>query len=94
MDRIGKNVAVNATILDKSGKVIAIVDKNKTHVNTRNAFQWLRPDPHTIDVIDEFNHHVLYLRFLNPQTIQIKGYLSNSAGMTPDRYRTGAERHS
>ena len=78
--RKGNAIEIHAVVLDESGKVIAIVDKSRTHVNPNNAFEWSRPDASTIDVTDEYNRHVLHLHFANRHLVVIDGLFINSIG--------------
>ena len=82
LDRKAGVLQVNAVILDSDGKVIASVQKNKTHVNRNTAFEWERPDDHTIDVIDQFNRRVLHIRFEFANTVVVEGYFRSSSGTT------------
>ncbi len=80
VDRKRNSLQINAVILDQTGKVVAVVDKNQTHANPNNAFDWRRPDDHTIDIVDQYNRHVLHVRFANVHTIIVEGVFRFSDG--------------
>ena len=82
--RRGKSMAIHAIVLDNDGKVLAAVESSKTHANTAVAFEWNRPDDHTIDVLDQHYRHVLHIRFSNPHTVEVEGLFRNSIGETLD----------
>ena len=80
VDRKGNSMQVNAVVLDRNGKVIAVVDKNRAHANPTNAFDWRRPDAHTIDITDEYNRNVLHLKLANSHTLIVEGLFQFSDG--------------
>jgi hypothetical protein len=76
----GTSLAINALIFDDSGKVVAALNGNHPHINKNNAFDWKRPDDHTLDVVDQKNRTVLHVRFLNPTAVYFEGIFFDAGG--------------
>lgn len=89
VDRKAQSMQVNVVVFDESGKIVAVVNKSRTHVNPNTAFDWQRPDDHTINVVDNYNRNVLHVRFANPHTVIVEGIFHFSDGrnisVTKDR---------
>ncbi len=81
VERKGRSLAISAVVFDEDGKVVAALSKNRPHVNRNNVFDWMRPDEHTLDVVDQRNRRVLHVRFLNETTVYVEGLFFNSRGM-------------
>lgn len=71
----------HALIFDEDGKIVVAIDDSKPHVNKNNAFDWERPDSHTLDVVDQKDQRVLHIRFLNPKAVYVEGIFFNSIGV-------------
>lgn len=65
--------------------MIAVMNKSVTHANPNSSFDWRRPDAHTIDITDDYNRHVLHVRFANPHTLVVEGMFQFSDGRTLTR---------
>lgn len=78
--RKGKSLIVSGVIFDSEGKVVVALKDNKPHVNKNNAFDWMRPDAHTLDVINQKNQRVLHIRLLNRTTVYVEGLFYDSKG--------------
>lgn len=78
--RRGTSLIVSGVIFDNEGKVVVALKDNKPHVNKNNAFDWIRPDDHTLDVVNQNNQRVLHIRLINRTTVYIEGVFYDSKG--------------
>lgn len=88
--RKGTSLVVSGVVFDDQGKVVVALKDNQPHVNKNNAFDWTRPDPHTLDVVNQKNERVLHIRLLNRTTVYVEGLFYDSRGtkllVAPDRF--------
>ncbi len=66
-------ILINATLRNKSGNVVATIEKNVFNSKSTFEYEATNPDQHSLLVLDSNNQIVLYVRYLNPQAIKILG---------------------
>jgi hypothetical protein len=71
--RTERSLVINAVVYGPSGEVLAKIDDNQPHVNKNFLFGWARPDEHTLILTDSHNEVPLDIKFLNPNTVRVKG---------------------
>ncbi len=71
--RVGKGLVVDATFYNWSNDIAFRVAGNVYEPETQLQLTQYRPDPHTMVILDRFDQEVLYLRFLNPHALRIRG---------------------
>jgi hypothetical protein len=81
VQRKGMALVVSGVVFDDEGKIVVALKDNQPHVNKNNAFEWTRPDTHTLDVVNQKNQRVLHVRLLNRTTVYIEGLFYNSRGV-------------
>jgi hypothetical protein len=64
---------VRAFFYDYNGDVAFSVMDNIYEPTLPLQLRQFRPDPHTIVILDRFDQEVLYLRYLNPNAVRIRG---------------------
>lgn len=80
VERKSTSLVLNAIVFDDDGKVVVALKDNQPHLNKNKAFDWQRPDAHTLDVVNEKNQVVLHIRFLNRNTVYVEGLFYDSVG--------------
>lgn len=73
LHRIGQGLMVRAFFYDFNGDVAFSVIDNVYEPTLPLQLRQFRPDPHTIVILDRFDKEVLYLRYLNPNAVRIRG---------------------
>jgi hypothetical protein len=73
LHRVGKGLMVRAFFYDFNGDVAFSVMDNVYEPTLPLQLRQFRPDPHTIVILDRFDQEVLYLRYLNPNAVRIRG---------------------
>jgi hypothetical protein len=71
--RTPKGISINAILRSKDGRGIVIIENNEFIINRNNFWYKKRPDKHTLEVYDEYNQRVFYIRYLNEDAIKIIG---------------------
>jgi hypothetical protein len=71
--RVGSGLMVRAFFYDWNNDVAFIVKDNIYAPTMPLSLRPFRPDPHTIVVLDRFDKEVLYVRYLNPNAVRIRG---------------------
>ena len=71
--RVGQGLMVKAFFYDWNNDVAFIVNDNVYQPTMPLQLRPFRPDPHTIVVLDRFDKEVLYVRYLNPNAVRIRG---------------------
>jgi hypothetical protein len=73
---VGKNgrMEINAQIWSRDGRIVAMIDKNRFHVNPNTIFYEKRTKSSLL-VYDEFNAKVLDIQYINPRAVIIDGNL-------------------
>lgn len=71
--RVGNGLMVKAFFYDWNSDVAFSVDDNVYEPTMPLQLRPFRPDPHTIVVLDRFDKEVLYVRYLNPHAVRIRG---------------------
>jgi len=71
--RVGPGVMIKAFFYDWNGDVAFAVNDNKYEPTLPLQLRQFRPDPHTFVILDRFDKEVLYVRFLNPNAVRIRG---------------------
>jgi hypothetical protein len=71
--RVGRGLMVKAFFYDWNGDVAFSVNDNVYEPTMPLQLRPFRPDPHTIVVLDRFDKEVLYVRYLNPNAVRIRG---------------------
>jgi hypothetical protein len=64
---------VRAFFYDWTNDIAMNVMDNKFEVNMPVSARFFRPDPHTLVVLDRFDSEILYVRYLNPGAVRIRG---------------------
>jgi hypothetical protein len=64
---------VSAKVFDRDGKIIAKIIDNEFFLNRNNMFRADRPDKSTLEVFDQYDKRVLFVRYLNKRAIAIFG---------------------
>ncbi|HWU54598.1 MAG TPA: hypothetical protein VN175_03790 [Rhizomicrobium sp.] len=73
LHRVGQGLMVRAFFYDFNGDVAFSVMDNVYEPALPLQLRQFRPDPHTIVILDRFDKEVLYLRYLNPNAVRIRG---------------------
>ena len=73
LHRVGRGLMVRAFFYDFNGDVAFSVMDNVYEPTLPLQLRPFRPDPHTIVILDRFDKEVLYLRYLNPNAVRIRG---------------------
>jgi hypothetical protein len=71
--RAGKGLMADATFYDWTDDIAFRVAANVYEPLMPLQLTAFRPDPHTLVILDRFDQEVLYLRFLNPHAVRIRG---------------------
>jgi len=71
--RVGRGLMVKAYFYDFNGDVAFTVLDNVYEPTMPLQLRPFRPDPHSIVVLDRFDQEVLYVRYLNPNAVRIRG---------------------
>jgi len=71
--RAGGGLMVDATFYDWTDDIAFRVADNVFEPFMPLQLRQFRPDPHTLVILDRFDQEVLYIRFLNPHALRIRG---------------------
>jgi hypothetical protein len=71
--RVGRGLMVKAFFYDWNDDVAFSVNDNVYEPTMPLQLRPFRADPHTIVVLDRFDKEVLYVRYLNPNAVRIRG---------------------
>ncbi|HET7085167.1 MAG TPA: hypothetical protein VFI23_10385 [Rhizomicrobium sp.] len=71
--RIGQGLMIKAYFYDWNNDVAFMVNDNVYEPTLPLQLRQFRPDPHTYVILDRFDKEVLYLRYLNPHAVRIRG---------------------
>lgn len=71
--RVGQGLMIKAFFYDFNGDVAFSVNDNVYEPTLPLQLRQFRPDPHTYVILDRFDKEVLYVRFLNPNAVRIRG---------------------
>ena len=86
---------ISAHVYDESGTLLAFVENNHFHAVAQNVCAH-RPDLSTFLVEDFHRKELLYVHYLNPRTINVRGYFAYpktvSAQVTTDLIKIGNAR--
>lgn len=74
------NVALLYDLKSADGKIIARLDENGFVVNRNNVLA-IKEDKHSLVVTDVYGKEVLYVRYLNPTAILVKGSVLSAPGI-------------
>jgi hypothetical protein len=88
ISKSGPGISIFAKIQARDSKIVAILENNRFRVNPNSTFSVSRNDPSTLEVVDNFNDRVLYVRFMNPTTIRVEG-IFRSSGRFPVNVDSG-----
>ncbi len=80
VSREGSLMRVHAEIFGPDGRIEAAIENNKLLRNPANTFRWSRPDPHTLDVVDDRYRKTLHIKFVNSDTIYVEGIFQDREG--------------
>lgn len=69
----GGGIMVKAFFYDWNNDVAFSVNDNVYEPTMPLQLRPFRPDPHTLVILDRFDKEVLYIRYLNPNAIRIRG---------------------
>lgn len=69
----GRGLMVNAFFYDFNDDVAFMVNDNVYEPTMPLQLRPFRPDPHTLVILDRFDKEVLYIRYLNPNAVRIRG---------------------
>lgn len=71
--RVGPGLMIKAFFYDWNNDVAFTVNDNIYEPTMPLALRPFRPDRHTFVILDRFDKEVLYVRFLNPHAVRIRG---------------------
>jgi hypothetical protein len=71
--RKGRGLLIDATFYDWTDDIAFRVADNVFEPMMPLQLRQYRPDPHTLVILDRFDQEVLYLRFLNPHALRLRG---------------------
>jgi hypothetical protein len=71
--RKGRGLMVDATFYDWTNDIAFRVADNVFEPFMPLQLRQYRPDPHTLVILDRFDQEVLYLRYLNPHALRLRG---------------------
>lgn len=66
-------ILINATLYDKDGKEAVRINNNVVTAKASNIYEPQTPDPHTLQIFNDTNDLILYVRYINPKAIKILG---------------------
>ena len=58
------------------GTIAAEIVRDKFYINRNNVFRHARPDRHTLVVYDLQGDEALYIRYVNPTTVKLRGHFA------------------
>lgn len=73
IENTSNGLLINAVLRDEKGEVVARITKNVFQAKKNNKYESQSPDTHTIQVIDDKNRLILYVKYLNPKAIKALG---------------------
>jgi hypothetical protein len=71
--RRGNGLVVEAFGIDNTNSFAYAVRENRLDLVTVTGLKTRRPDPSTFILADRFNHEVIYVRYLNPGAVRLRG---------------------
>lgn len=71
--RVGQGLMIKAFFTDWNGDMAFSVNDNVYEPTMPLQLRSFRPDPHTFVILDRFDEEVLYVRYLNPHAVRIRG---------------------
>jgi len=71
-----KGLLVDADVFSQSGILIARIQNNEFHLVAGQYSYSERPDRHTLAVYDQQGRELLWVRYLNPKVVKIRGVFS------------------
>jgi hypothetical protein len=83
--------SVDATVLARDGKLFAQIKDSVFVANPNNTLKRNVPDPSTLEVIDEYGKEVLHVRYLNQDSLSVRGTFRSRTGKVFDIGETGIE---
>lgn len=87
VERTREGLLINAEVFSPNGQIVAEIQKNAFLLNPNNYFRKVRPDWHTLRILDLQNQEVLNVDFINGSYVRIDGIFSSSGQAvraTPD----------
>jgi len=72
VEREGDRISISGDIYTSDGDAVHI-ERNQFETQDNSAFKPIRPDRHTLQVLDKWHEEVLYIRFLNSNAVQVRG---------------------
>lgn len=81
--RANGGIKISARIIDASNEVVAQISDNELYVNPSSRFKMLRPDWHSLIIIDELGKEkkrVLDVYFANPRFVRVYGRFFAAGG--------------
>jgi hypothetical protein len=76
MARSPEGILVNASVYSANGELAARVENNEWHLVPGQISYGKRPDRSTLIVLDKFGKEMLWVRFLNPRAVRVRGVFS------------------
>ncbi|OJT98503.1 MAG: hypothetical protein BGN82_00530 [Alphaproteobacteria bacterium 65-7] len=73
LERRGGGLMAQASFYDGNDDIAFRIRDNRYEPATPLALTAYRPDPHTLLLLDRFHQEVLYIRYLNPRLVRIRG---------------------
>ena len=71
--KVHGGLMVRAFFYDWTNDIAMNVMDNQFEVNMPVSSRFFRPDPHTLVVLDRYDSEILYVRYLNPGAVRIRG---------------------
>ena len=81
IDRKDGGIAITSMIFSADTRIVAKITDNKFDINPSNYFRRERPDHHTLEVFDQHDQRILYVRYLNSSTMKILGTFHTTKGI-------------
>lgn len=78
--RTPNGVATFAKVFSEDGKMVVQIVDNHFYFNPGNSFRVDTPDSHTLAVYDSLQMQILYIRYMNPYSIRVKGIFPTPRG--------------
>ncbi len=90
--RSQEGIYLDAAVVGANGLYIAKIEKNKFLRNPKTSWYQNRPDRSTLEIHDDQDRVVLYVRYLNPTAIKVRGIFYHPNGrpliIEEDKMRT------
>lgn len=80
VEKTFNGLLINAILRDNKGNEVARITKNVFIPKSNDEFKPQSPDPHSIQVFNKKNQVVLYVKYLNQQSVKFFGIFQNPNG--------------